>query len=517
MPFAGRVVRSRVAAPPRRTTARGANGRLWPRVRPWRALAALLAGVSTAAVASPAADGRPPPAAGRTCRPPELPEADFLVGCGEAADARQARRRARLDVCEQVLGWRDRDHVCTIAGLIFREREHDGRHHVTAVISYRDLEGHYAAKYDGWREEIAQAWERLRAQPASLDKLRALASLRTKIVEARQCRDVIVYARSKIWPDAGPVRKPEPLPVTEEEVLGEHGKVLDKLRRKATTLRRAAQLVVASLPQAVGKRCRDGIAVLPLVRPAGYASRTGRRLADALAGALADAGWRIVQVDPQAVDPAAAATRAKARCLLRGTVRGRTATVRVLDLTGGTQLAVVDTRLPSRPRPRPPAPKPTEAAGYAMQFGVTGLRYGQPRIELLTDRGTHAVHYRPGETMTLSVRLDRPGWVRIVDRMPDGRTVLLADGIEVDEAHVGKVIQVTSAVCDAPFGDDVIVAFASTSPLPPVQAHMSPDGYPIVVDPTRPAPWARQVRSLVTTSRGFRPYAEVTLPVTCAP
>ena len=115
------------------------------------------------------------------------------------------------------------------------------------------------------------------------------------------------------------------------------------------------------------------------------------------------------------------------------------------------------------------------ASGYGEPEGAT-LEAAHLAFDLLTNKGRGELTFVGGDTMAVYVRTNRPAYVRIVNRLADGRRVVLEDNLYIDESRIHGPVLVGSYECAPPFGNETILAFARTEPFPPLRT-VSEDGY----------------------------------------
>ncbi|WP_254411016.1 caspase family protein [Dyadobacter diqingensis] len=119
---------------------------------------------------------------------------------------------------------------------------------------------------------------------------------------------------------------------------------------------------------------------------------------------------------------------------------------------------------------------------------VTGLRYGiipfakaerilveeeKPShykgfdLEIKTDRGRENLVYQRADTMKLFVRVSQPAYLRLIYLLQDGTQTLLLNNYYVSSKDTNTFVTVPGPfICSSPFGDELLMAFASDSIFP---------------------------------------------------
>lgn len=102
---------------------------------------------------------------------------------------------------------------------------------------------------------------------------------------------------------------------------------------------------------------------------------------------------------------------------------------------------------------------------------------GGLQIEMWTDKGAEHLLYTEGETMTVSVRVNREAHLRLLYILADGRRTLLYDNYYIDQSKANRVVEIPQEFeCAPPFGAELLVVVARTEAFPPIQTYVS-DGY----------------------------------------
>jgi hypothetical protein len=110
-------------------------------------------------------------------------------------------------------------------------------------------------------------------------------------------------------------------------------------------------------------------------------------------------------------------------------------------------------------------------------FGAGELSGGGLSLEAWTNKGADGLLFARGEKMRVFVRLNLPGYVRLIYHLADGKRALLLDNYYVDATKVNLAYELPQEFeCDAPFGAETLQAFASTEKFDALKTR-SVDGY----------------------------------------
>jgi len=113
-------------------------------------------------------------------------------------------------------------------------------------------------------------------------------------------------------------------------------------------------------------------------------------------------------------------------------------------------------------------------------FAAGELQGGGLALEAWTSKGADNLIFTRGEKMKVFVRMNLPGYVRLIYHLADRRRALLLDNYYLDAAKVNMAYELPQEFeCDAPFGVETLQAFASTQKLPPLKT-LSVEGYDIL-------------------------------------
>ena len=113
-----------------------------------------------------------------------------------------------------------------------------------------------------------------------------------------------------------------------------------------------------------------------------------------------------------------------------------------------------------------------EQHAFAEDEFISGLQ-----VEMWTNKGSEHLLYLEGETMKVSVRVNRAAHLRLLYILADGRRTLLYDNHYIDRSKANRVVEVPEEFeCAPPFGAELLVVVARTEEFPPIQTYES-DGY----------------------------------------
>jgi hypothetical protein len=103
-------------------------------------------------------------------------------------------------------------------------------------------------------------------------------------------------------------------------------------------------------------------------------------------------------------------------------------------------------------------------------------------LEVWTNKGVEDIIFTRGERMQVYVRANMPCHIRFIYHLADGKRALLLNDYYVDESKVNVVYPIPGEFeCDAPFGAEVLQAFARTAEFDPIQTKEM-DGYSMLVE-----------------------------------
>jgi hypothetical protein len=116
------------------------------------------------------------------------------------------------------------------------------------------------------------------------------------------------------------------------------------------------------------------------------------------------------------------------------------------------------------------------------ELGKLEPENGDLKLELLTNKGAENLLFTEGDTLRTFVRVNRPCTVRVFYYGTDGTRYLLTgpDDRTIDASQVNELVQVDSASISAPFGADIVQAFATTAKFEGVRTKQVDNGYYVV-------------------------------------
>jgi hypothetical protein len=226
-----------------------------------------------------------------------------------------------------------------------------------------------------------------------------------------------------------------------------------------------------------------------------FASPFSRYLAQAVSHKLADQGLQPVQ-QPPAYQPQGTDLRrelgrqAGADLVVQGPYLPKGQALQVFAVaseveTGrrvGAADVAVDTTLIAQEHLEYLPQNFAQALQDASVWGKGELVGGGLQLEAWTDRGAQHVLLEEGEKVTLGVRVNQPCYVQLTYHLADGKRVLFYDNYYIDAAKVNHAVTLPDTfLVSAPFGVEVLNAFAGTEPFPPVQV-VTWQGYPVLAE-----------------------------------
>ena len=101
------------------------------------------------------------------------------------------------------------------------------------------------------------------------------------------------------------------------------------------------------------------------------------------------------------------------------------------------------------------------------------------KLELLTNKGAENLIFTEGDTLKTFVRVNKPCTVRVFYYATDGTRFLLTgpDDRKIDDSQVNKPVQIDISSISAPFGADIVQAFATTGKFESVRTKQVDGGY----------------------------------------
>lgn len=105
----------------------------------------------------------------------------------------------------------------------------------------------------------------------------------------------------------------------------------------------------------------------------------------------------------------------------------------------------------------------------AVRTAMVAQSVGDFGIELQTNRGRQGVTYHEGERMLIKLRATKPCAVRLLYVLEDGTQTLLFDNYRIEGPAVGQFVNVPGEFeCARPFGQEFLLAFATTDTFAPL-------------------------------------------------
>lgn len=344
-----------------------------------------------------------------------------------------------------------------------------GHCYALATAAKADLARSYTAKTESLSAEISALAEDGRRAEQAGDRTRALERFleaRAKLSEYQDARAIASLAAGRTGEAFSPLPSAAEL----------RSAVARLAERPVKTLDDAAWLLAfylksqADLPEAE-------VMVLPFTfRDTKMTSPLSRYLKAALETRLGEGPkWTVVEPAPGA-RPAFA---------LSGSYWEQGGSVKLIarlrSVSSGATAGAADVEVPASVMAAAKLDLKPENYRSALQdqrlFGEGELQGGGLTIDSWTNKGEEGLLFSRGEKMKVFVRLNLPGYIRLIYHLADGKRVLLLDNYFLDAAKVNTAYELPHEFeCDAPFGAETLQAFASTEMFEPL-ATRSADGY----------------------------------------
>ena len=136
------------------------------------------------------------------------------------------------------------------------------------------------------------------------------------------------------------------------------------------------------------------------------------------------------------------------------------------------------------------------------QFRTDEVIGGGLSLEVWTNKGSDDLIFTKGERMQVYVRVNLPSYIRLMYHLADGRRTLLVDNYYIDESKVNMVVQIPEEFeCDAPYGVEVLQAFARTERFEPIEV-VEVEGYKVLKE---------DLGTFLSTTRGMKKARQGTL------
>lgn len=124
---------------------------------------------------------------------------------------------------------------------------------------------------------------------------------------------------------------------------------------------------------------------------------------------------------------------------------------------------------------------------------------GGMEVELWTNKGVDSPVFKEGEKLSISVRVNRPGYLRLLNYWADGTQLLLLDNYYINQERVNKTFDIPFEwVCACPCGVEFLQAIVQSKEFDPLL--VKPMGQFKVIQETLP--------TTVEKSRAFRGFLD---------
>jgi hypothetical protein len=344
-----------------------------------------------------------------------------------------------------------------------------GRCHALAAAGRADLARDYGEKAEALTGEIASIANDARAAEAEGDRSHALEyylDARAKLQEYEDARAIAATASGK----AGDAFTPPP-------TAGEFRSAIARLAaRPVKSIDDAAWLLAFYLKNQAGLPKAE-VMVLPFTfRDTRMTSPLSRYLKAALETRVGE-GVKWTVVEPKHGAPAAY-TLSGSYWEQGGKVK---LIARLRRVSDGATSGAADVEVPAAVMAAAKLDLKPENYKAALQdqrlFGAGELEGGGLTIDSWTNKGEEGLLFSRGEKMKVFVRVNLPGYVRLIYHLADGKRVQLLDNYFLDAGKVNVAYELPHEFeCDAPFGAETLQAFASTERFEPL-ATVHRDGY----------------------------------------
>jgi TolB-like protein len=138
---------------------------------------------------------------------------------------------------------------------------------------------------------------------------------------------------------------------------------------------------------------------------------------------------------------------------------------------------------------------------------------GQLQVEVWTNKGNESLLFLEGETMKVSVRINREAHIRLLYILADGRRTLLYDDYYLDQSKFNRVVEVPEEfVCAQPFGAELLICLASTVPFKKLET-VEEGGY-LLIKEVSPEAVAREIRGFKKINNKESYQAEAKIVIT---
>jgi hypothetical protein len=132
-------------------------------------------------------------------------------------------------------------------------------------------------------------------------------------------------------------------------------------------------------------------------------------------------------------------------------------------------------------------------------------------LDIWTNKGDESLVFTQGESMQVFLRMNAPGYVRLLYHLADGTRALLLDNYYISPAMANKVQQIPQDFeCAAPYGAEVLQVIASDKEIPRAETRKI-DGYDILVEDL--AKYQASTRGMIKSKKSGK-LVEQTLQIT---
>ena len=120
-----------------------------------------------------------------------------------------------------------------------------------------------------------------------------------------------------------------------------------------------------------------------------------------------------------------------------------------------------------------------QVAENARKPGVPEPETGELKLELLTNKGTEKPLFSEGDTLRTFVRVNRPCTVRVFYHSADSTHYVLTGphDLRIGTLQINALVPIDSSTCSAPFGAELIQAFATTGRFESIRTTVVAAGY----------------------------------------
>lgn len=128
-------------------------------------------------------------------------------------------------------------------------------------------------------------------------------------------------------------------------------------------------------------------------------------------------------------------------------------------------------------------------------FSSGEITDGGMALDVWTTKGREHLTFTRGERLQIFIRVNQAAYIRFVYHLADGQRVLLLDNYYIASSQINKLFKLPyDFECDAPFGAEVLQAFASSSKFEPAITRHEGD-YDIITE---------ELKQFVQKTRGLK-------------